>query len=95
MPLLETHEVVRLAAFDMFPATGHVEMAAYLRRRRTTTPHSAPRQKRELQDQRNEEGQQWSSGAFYKDCGCALLLVMAATHMGLRMWNAGDTGESK
>lgn len=32
-PLLETHEVVRMAVFDMFPATGHVEMAVYLRKR--------------------------------------------------------------
>ena len=32
-PLLDTHEVRRVAVFDMFPATGHVEMAVYLRRR--------------------------------------------------------------
>jgi tRNA (uracil-5-)-methyltransferase len=31
--LLETHELVRMAAFDMFPATGHVEVGVYLRRR--------------------------------------------------------------
>ena len=30
LPLLATHAVVRMAAFDMFPATGHVEMGVYL-----------------------------------------------------------------
>jgi hypothetical protein len=32
-PRLETHEVARIAALDMFPASGHVELAVYLRRR--------------------------------------------------------------
>ena len=34
-PWLETHEVVRICALDMFPATAHVEVAVYLRARRT------------------------------------------------------------
>ena len=95
LPLLETHEVVRLAAFDMFPATGHVEMAVYLRRRCATAPYSAPKQKKEPQEQQRGEGQEWGSNTFYKDFGCAVLMATAAIHLGLCVWNAGHTRESK
>ena len=64
LPLLETHEVVRLAAFDMFPATGHVEMAAYLRRRRATTSHSAAEQEHQMR----QEPQGWGKRLLQSGC---------------------------
>jgi hypothetical protein len=37
-PLIETHEVVSMGIFDMFPATSHVEMAVRMRRRPEPLP---------------------------------------------------------
>ena len=83
LPLLETHEVVRLAAFDMFPATGHVEMAAYLRRRRATTSHSAAEQEHQMR----QEQQGWGSGSCKAVVcwGCGVVALLAAAQIGLRV----------
>lgn len=92
MPLLETHEVVRLAAFDMFPATGHVEMAAYLRKRATPT-----KQEQDPQNRQDQQSGQWGkrNSTYYKDCGCGALMVMAGVYVGLYMWTAGSTRKLK
>ena len=87
LPLLETHEVVRLAAFDMFPATGHVEMAAYLRRRRATTTHSASKQAHGRQERQMRHEQGWGrSGSCqaFAYCGCGAVALLAVAQLGLR-----------
>ena len=69
-PLLDTHEVVRLATFDMFPATGHVEMAAYLRRRQVDRARPVPQQEPTERD-----------GG--EACGCRMVMAVAAMHLAI------------